>query len=145
MIPFGEQACGKKILDSHINGKCFNFIVNMYNNIKSRVTTNEGSSEFFSCNVGVRQGENLSPFLFSIFLNDLQDYLIVRQASGVDIDVSTEDAIYYMKMLILLYADDTIIFSDDPNNLQYALNTFENYCKKMEAHRKYLKNENCNF
>ena len=57
----------------------------MYNNIKSRVTTNAGSSEFFSCNVGVRQGENLSLFLFSIFLNDLQDYLIVRQASGVDI------------------------------------------------------------
>ena len=37
-----------------------------------------------------------------------------------------------MKMLILLYADDTIIFSDDPNNLQYALNTFENYCKKWK-------------
>ena len=98
----------KKLLDSHINGKCFNFIVNMYNNIKSRVTTNTGSSEFFSCNVGVRRGENLSPFLFSIFLNDLQDYLIVRQASGVDIDVSTEDASYYMKMLILLYADEPL-------------------------------------
>ena len=30
---------------------------------------------FFSCNVGVRQGENLWPILFSIFLNDLTEFI----------------------------------------------------------------------
>ena len=61
-----------------IKGKCFDFIHNMYKNIKPKITTNEGSSQFFNCNVGVRQGENLSPFLFSIFLNDLEDYLVSK-------------------------------------------------------------------
>ena len=29
---------------------------------------------FFSCMTGVRQDENVSLFLFSVFLNDLEDY-----------------------------------------------------------------------
>ena len=34
-------------------------------------------SDYFPCNVGVRQGENLSPLLFSIYLNDLKDFIRV--------------------------------------------------------------------
>ena len=30
-------------------------------------------------NVGVTQGDNLSPFLFSLFINDLEDYLTRNQ------------------------------------------------------------------
>ena len=61
----------KKLQQHKINGKCLTLIQNMYNNIKSRVVANDKSSIFFPCIQGVRQGENLSPFLFSIFLNDL--------------------------------------------------------------------------
>ena len=32
-------------------------------------------SDFFRCSVGVRQGENLSPILFAIYLNDLEKIL----------------------------------------------------------------------
>jgi hypothetical protein len=41
-------------------------------------------SEYFPCNIGVRQGENLSPFLFSIYLNDLQQFLEERNVCGLD-------------------------------------------------------------
>ena len=57
----------RKLIENGINGKCFDFIYNMYKDIKSKITTSKGSTNFFSCNIGVRQGENLSPFLFSIF------------------------------------------------------------------------------
>ena len=99
----------------------------MYNNIKSQVTTKEGSSDFFNCVVGVRQGENLSPFLFSIFLNDLEHFLTSKNVSGVEL-FATEDAYMFLKLLILLYADDTIILSDDIDKLQNALTAFEEYC-----------------
>ena len=36
----------------------------------------------------------------------------------------------YLKLIILLYAGDTVIFSDSADGLQYALNTFSEYCDK---------------
>ena len=40
----------------------------MYENAKSHVSLNNKLSEAFQCRVGVRQGENLSPLLFAIYL-----------------------------------------------------------------------------
>jgi hypothetical protein len=64
-----------KLLLSGINGKLFNVIYNLYKGAKSYVNYNNQRSEIFSCLVGVRQGENLSPLLFAIFLNDAHNYL----------------------------------------------------------------------
>jgi hypothetical protein len=49
---------------------------------------NGSQSEFFPCLTGVRQGENLSPFLFSIFLNDLEDFF--RQLDGEPLKIIQE-------------------------------------------------------
>lgn len=65
-----------KLLKSGINGKCFTYIKNMYKGIKSKICINGFSSDLFTCNVGVRQGESLSPCLFSLYINDLEDYLL---------------------------------------------------------------------
>ena len=64
-----------KLLVNDINGKMYNVIFNMYTGIKSRIMYNGEMSEYFSCNIGVRQGENMSPFLFSLYLNDLQQFI----------------------------------------------------------------------
>lgn len=48
----------------------------MYKGIKSKICINGFSSDLFTCNVGVRQGESLSPCLFSLYINDLEDYLL---------------------------------------------------------------------
>ena len=65
----------KKLLASNINGKCFQIILNMYKGIKSCVSYNGEQSSFFSSFGGVRQGKNLSPVLFALFLNDLESFL----------------------------------------------------------------------
>jgi hypothetical protein len=70
----------EEITNCEIKGKCFKIIYNMYNDIKSCVQYNGSQSEFFPCLAGVRQEENLHPFLFSIFLNDLEDFF--RQLDG---------------------------------------------------------------
>jgi hypothetical protein len=58
-------------------------LINMYDNIKSCVVYNNCKSDFFRCENGVRQGENWYPFLFSIFLNDLESYLQSKDVSGL--------------------------------------------------------------
>ena len=62
----------KKMLSLGINGKLLNVIQNMYAQAKSCVKNNASISDYFSCNVGVRQGENLSPMLFAIFFNHFE-------------------------------------------------------------------------
>ena len=44
---------------------------------------NNCKSSYFSCNIGVRQGENLSTFLFALFLNDLQSFLEKENLPGL--------------------------------------------------------------
>ena len=55
---------------NNINGKMYNVISNMYDSIKSCISYNNCMSEYFDCENGVRQRENLFPFLLSLFLND---------------------------------------------------------------------------
>lgn len=119
-----------KLLQHDINGKCFNVIRNLYANIKSKVTTNNESSAYFPCMTGVRQGENLSPILFSIYLNDLHQFLMTRSVNGLTVDIDTPEIVHYLKLLILLYADDTVLFGTSAEDLQHSLSVFQDYCKE---------------
>ena len=47
----------------------------MYNQAKSCVITGSDKSKIFDCNIGVRQGENLSPIFFALFLNDFEEFI----------------------------------------------------------------------
>jgi hypothetical protein len=122
----------KKLKAENITGKCFNVINSLYSNIKSRVTSPEGSTPYFDCLVGVRQGENLSPFLFSIFLNDLDTFLSQNNVNGVSRDVLINGSHTFIKLFVLLYADDTVIFSDNDTDLQNALDNFKEYCEQWK-------------
>ena len=76
------------------------------------------------CCLGVRQGECLSPILFSMYLNDIEREYILKGAEGVDIGM--------LKLFLLLYADDIILFANDKENLQLSRNILENCCKRWK-------------
>ena len=54
-----------------IQGKFLNVIKSMYSSIKSCVKIDQNTlTDLFSCNKGIRQGDGLSPVLFSLVMND---------------------------------------------------------------------------
>ena len=97
----------------------------MYAQIKSCVFLNGEKSDFFISARGVRQGENLSPLLFSLFVNDIENEFLKHGCSYINIDAHWDN---FIRLLILMYADDTIILADSKENLQLALNALKLYC-----------------
>ena len=122
----------RKILESNINGRFFTVIKNMYANIKSCISINNEKSNFFGCHRGVRQGENLSPVLFALYLNDLEDYLFQKRNPGVTIDINNEECVMVLTLIILMYADDTIILAENADSLQKSLIDFADYCRQWK-------------
>ena len=123
-----------KLIASGINGNVIKVIYNLYENAKSCIRKENKLSHFFSCNVGVRQGENLSPLLFSIYLNDFE-YFLSRKYHGlsfasseIDRILSDDDVELFVKLFILLYADDTVVMAETAEQLQKALDGVGEYC-----------------
>ena len=74
---------------------------------------------WFNVECGLRQGCNLSPLLFNIFINEFAEQ-IQRLNRGVvvrDNNVS-----------ILMYADDIVLIAETETNLQIMLNTLYEWC-----------------
>ena len=57
----------------------------MYDMAKSCVKQNNLMSEYFLCSIGIRQGDNLSPLLFALFINYFSKY-IERKYTGLSIN-----------------------------------------------------------
>ena len=101
----------------------------MYSEIKSCVSANNDISGFFISNTGVRKGENLSPILFSICLNDLEGFLEHNRNFGIPVECLTEELYFFLKIGILLYADDTVFLAENENDLQICLDLINEYCQ----------------
>ena len=125
-----RQGLWTKLIQQGINGKVLLVITNLYKNIKSCVFLNDEKSDYFSSYKGVRQGENLSPVLFSLYLNDIEQFFVSNNCSPLNIELASLDSNLsdYIKLFLLLYADDTILFSDSRDGLQKALDVLYSYC-----------------
>jgi hypothetical protein len=107
----------------------------MYDKAKSCAKVNNVLTEFFSSYTGVRQGENLSPILFSIYLNDLTEFMsskmegLTTMSSTINNCLSDDTLDVYLKLYLLLYADDTILLAESRLDLQNGLHAMSDYCK----------------
>ena len=108
-----------RLLETGIKGKLFSAIRSLYNSVKSCVRINGLKTGWFDVNIGLRQGCNLSPILFNLFIND---FAVSVKALGKGIDVGNE------KVCILMYADDLVLLADNEIDLQLMLDNLSNWC-----------------
>jgi hypothetical protein len=59
-----------KLLKLYVGTKFYNLIKSMYSQSKSCIRIKYSHTEYFDIKLGVKQGDNLSPTLFKIFIND---------------------------------------------------------------------------
>ena len=111
-----------KLLKFGVMGRMLDIIRSIYSIVKSQVKHNNITSDVFFSNIGVRQGECLSLFLFSMYLNDLEETIILNGAKGIDIGM--------LKLFLLLYADDIALFANSATELQNSIYILETYCRR---------------
>jgi hypothetical protein len=86
-----RNALWLKLYKLGIRGKLLRIIRDMYQKVKSCVKCCNSYSDYFEYAVGLRQGEVISPLLFSMFVEDLELYLQRNVESGLNIDDSTNN------------------------------------------------------
>jgi hypothetical protein len=81
-------------------------------------------TNWFNCKTGVKQEDNLSPALFSIFLNDL-----VQDIYDLNLGVKLVDR----KLFISLYADDIALVARSPDDFQRMLHELHRWCRRWRV------------
>ena len=104
-----------KLIKLGVRGNILEVIKSIYQNVKSRLKYDNKLSEPYTCFLGVAQGECLSPFLFSMYLNDIEETFLLNGYQGINMGM--------LKLCLLLYADDIVIFSSYPK-IKVKLSSF---------------------
>lgn len=107
----------RKLLKLGIHGDLLRWLNSYINNRSQAVALKGYTSKFLNITSGIPQGSHLGPFLFTLYINDIE---------------ST-----FVHSCHLLYADDTKIFKivssiSDCEDLQNDLLKFDHYCKKNQ-------------
>ena len=75
--------------------------------------------------------------MFSLYLNDLENYLSVNGASCLEIN--DNDLNVYLKLFELLHAGDTVVFATSEKTLIQSLSLFSNYYNQWKLDINYDK------
>ena len=95
-----------KLITENVSSKMVLALKAMYKTVKTCIRHNNSYSAFIESKLGVKQGDPSSPMIFMMFINDLNEN-INNNLNGI----FTIDGI---KIFLLLYADDQVIFGKSP-------------------------------
>ena len=84
-------------------------LLSMYSSVNYKVKLSSGSTPVFSSNIGLKQGCNMSPSLFNVFINDIPELLNTTNCDPVYLGTT--------KVNCLLYAGDLVLLSKSRSGL----------------------------
>ena len=120
-----------KLLRYGVSKKFVKLLNDMYARIKTCISLPNGLSLPFRSLIGLKQGCNLSPILFNLFINDF-----VSQLNSESCDPPRLGSI---NVSCLLYADDLVLLSNSSCGLQKALATLGSFANTWHLKVNYKK------
>lgn len=112
-----------KLFKAGVSSKFIRLVQNLYEGAAQCISVGAEQSDPITITKGVLQGDSLSCQLFNLFIADFEAFFRARQVTGVSIDDQND-------ILMLAYADDVVILSDNPRDVQKKLNLLETYCSE---------------
>ncbi|KAI5717529.1 hypothetical protein M8J77_007453 [Diaphorina citri] len=113
----------KKMMEFGLPFRITSLMQRLYNQAEVRIRSGTKYTPPCKVNKGLLQGDCISPLLFLIFINDIEQFFKDKGAIGVPIS-------HEQDILTLLYADDLIIFGSSKTDLQQKLNILQDYCQQ---------------
>ncbi|KMQ89609.1 rna-directed dna polymerase from mobile element jockey-like protein, partial [Lasius niger] len=96
-----------------------NRIMEIYKETKNTIRIGKEESEVFWTEQGVRQGCPISPTLFNIYIEDLEDEMKRGQIGGIKINRE--------KVWSIMYADDVVLLAETEGELKDTMRRFRKY------------------
>ncbi len=110
-----------RFLDYGVDGKFYEVIKGIYNKALCSVKINGLLTDWFETTHGTKQGDNLSPNCFSMYINPL-----LSELKSLGLGVQVDNTV----ISVLAYADDLVLIAENENDLQRLITSLQNWCHK---------------
>ncbi len=115
----------RRLFTVGVKGKLFRLIRNMYSHTTASVWLNNKRTLEFELKTGVRQGENSSPLLFSIYIDQLSAHIVKHFPTTKQVSIKG------VHLTHLIYADDLLLFASGQERLQELMQIVADCFKQL--------------